>query len=73
MSASSCHDMSFNSEFTEQNDSIGLTRGEEYSPLTNFNFKFVCKVTSPDQDTPEYNGFIVGVETSTSGGTRTCG
>lgn len=55
-------------EFTEQNSSIGLLRGDDFTPLTNFVFRFTCKVTSPDIDNADYSGFMVQVKTCAGNG-----
>ncbi|XP_064396001.1 uncharacterized protein LOC135343012 [Halichondria panicea] len=54
-------------EFTEQNNAIGyLKAGDIFTPLTNFTFKFVCRVSSPfeSDDNTDYSGFIVEVKAS---------
>ena len=55
-------------EFTEQNCAIGFLRGDDFIPLTNFIFRFVCKVSSPHVDNVDYNGFMVQVKTCTGNG-----
>ena len=47
-------------ELVADGDTIGLMRGEEYKPQTNFDFKFVAKVLPPSQ-LSDYSGFIVEV------------
>ena len=57
----------FCAEFTEQNNAIGyLKTGDIFTPLTNFTFKFVCRVSSPfeSDDNTDYSGFIVEVKAS---------
>lgn len=59
-------------EFTEQNSSIGFLRGDDFTPLTNFIFRFICKVTSPDENA-DYSGFIVQVKTCAGNGMEKTG
>ena len=52
-------------DFTEQNNAIGYVKADDiFTPLTNFTFRFICKVSPPCDDCPEYNGFLVEVKTS---------
>ena len=60
-------------EFTEQNCAIGFLRGDDFIPLTNFIFRFVCKVSSPHVDNVDYNGFMVQVQTCTGNGKEETG
>ena len=62
-----------NAEFTEQNCAIGFLRGDDFIPLTNFIFRFVCKVSSPHVDNVDYNGFMVEVKTCTGNGKEEMG
>lgn len=55
-------------EFTEQNSAIGLMRKDDFIALTNFTFRFVCKVTSSDAENADQNGFIVEVKTQAGNG-----
>ena len=59
----SCSLVFFTTGFTEQNNAIGVLIGEEFSPLTNFTFRFVCKVSSPVDESADHNGFMVEVKT----------
>lgn len=43
-------------------------RQDDFIPLTNFTFRFICKVTSSCVDNADHNGFIVEVKTQGADG-----
>jgi len=59
-------------DFTERNNSIGYVKpGDTFIPVTNFTFRFECKVLTTTRgldssrtNSSDYNGFLVEVKTS---------
>lgn len=58
-------------QISQEEGQFGTFRGNCFVPLTNFTFKFVCKVVAP-QTLKDYTGFVVDVALG-AGGAGTSG
>ena len=47
--------------FREEDGQLGQYRGDNFTPLTNFTFRFLCKVMTPSGLSKDFTGFVVEV------------
>ena len=50
---------------------MGQYRGDNFTPLTNFTFQFLCKVMTPSSLSKDFTGFVVEVSHGTGNNIKT--
>ena len=58
-------------QFREEDGQLGQYRGDNFIPLANFTFRFLCKVMTPSGLSKDFTGFVVEVTHGTGADIKT--